>query len=184
VYITHRGMVEVYSSQLRDATAWQPRPADPELEAEFLSRLMIQLGTKEEVAKAAVEAPAPSTPARARVLDGKAAATLSVDDTFDRAWRRVGVALDRGGFTVEDRDRAQGLYFVRYVDPGQAGKEEPGFFARLFSGGSTPAGPARYRVLVKGEGEVTTVAVLNAQGAPEAGDAGKRIVSLLVNDLK
>lgn len=184
VYITHRGMVEVYTSQLRDATTWQPRPADTELEAEFLSRLMVKLGTKEETAKAAVTAPVPTTPARARVLEGQAAATLSVDDNFDRAWRRVGVALDRGGFTVEDRDRTQGLYFVRYVDPGQAGKEEPGFFARLFSGSSGPAGPARYRVLVKGQGEVTTVAVLNAQGAPEPGDAGKRIVALLVDDLK
>lgn len=184
VYITHRGMVEVYTTQLRDATSWQPRPADPELEAEFLSRLMVKLGTKEETAKAAVTAPPPTTPARARVLEGQAAATLSVDDNFDRAWRRVGVALDRGGFTVEDRDRAQGLYFVRYVDPAQVGKEEPGFFTRLFSGSTAPSGPARYRVLVKGQGEVTTVAVLNAQGAPEAGDAGRRIVALLVDDLK
>ena len=185
VFITHRGMVEVYTNQLRDATTWQPRPTDPDLEAEFLSRLMVRLGTKEEAAKVAVATPPPATPARARVLEGQAAATLSVDDNFDRAWRRVGLALDRGGFTVEDRDRAQGLYFVRYVDPALMGREEPGFFARLFSSSETgPTGPTRYRVLVKGEGEVTTVAVLNAQGAPEAGDAGRRIVALLVYDLK
>ncbi len=55
--------------------------------------------------------------ARARVLTDKPAATLEVDDGLDRAWRRVGIALDRSGFTVEDRDRAAGLYFVRYVDP-------------------------------------------------------------------
>jgi outer membrane protein assembly factor BamC len=184
VFITHRGMAEVYTSQLRDATVWQPRPADPELEAELLSRLMVRLGTKPEVAQAAVTTPA-AAPARARVIEGQGAATLSVDDNFDRAWRRVGQALDRGGFTVEDRDRAQGLYFVRYVDPGQAAKEQPGFLTRLFSSESSgQSGPTRYRVLVKGQGDVTTVAVLNAQGAPEAGDAGKRIVALLVDDLK
>jgi len=31
---------------------------------------------------------------------------------------RIGeIELDRSGFTVEDRDRSAGLYFVRYVDP-------------------------------------------------------------------
>jgi outer membrane protein assembly factor BamC len=116
------------------------------------------------------------------VIAGQAA--LQVDDGFDRAWRRVGLALDRSGFTVEDRDRAQGLYFVRYVDPGQMGREEPGFFSRLFGAKSDASGPARYRVLVKAEGERSAVSVLNSQGAPETGEAGKRIVSLLVEDLK
>jgi outer membrane protein assembly factor BamC len=186
IYITHRGMIEVYTGQRSESTVWQPRPADPQLEGEFLSRLMIKLGAKEEVAKAAV-APAPSGPARARIIDGRPAATLQVDDGFDRAWRRVGVALDRSGFTVEDRDRGQGLYFVRYVDPKFAGKEEPGFFSRMLSFGrktEDTSSLARYRVSVKGEGSTSTVSVLDAKGAPENGDAGKRIVSLLVEDLK
>jgi outer membrane protein assembly factor BamC len=186
IYITHRGMIEVYTGQRSESTVWQPRPADPQLEGEFLSRLMIKLGAKEEVAKAAV-APAPSGPARARIVDGRPAATLQVDDGFDRAWRRVGVALDRSGFTVEDRDRGQGLYFVRYVDPKFAGKEEPGFFSRMLSFGrktEDTSSLARYRVSVKGEGSTSTVSVLDAKGAPENGDAGKRIVSLLVEDLK
>jgi outer membrane protein assembly factor BamC len=124
----------------------------------------------------------PPQATRARVIAGQAA--LQVDDGFDRAWRRVGLALDRSGFTVEDRDRAQGLYFVRYVDPALMGREEPGFLSRLFGAKADTSGPARYRVLVKAEGERSTVSVLNNQGAPETGDAGKRIVSLLVEDLK
>ena len=185
IYITHRGMVEVYVGERKETTVWQPRPADPQLEGEFLSRLMIKLGATEEVAKAAV-ATTPAGPVHARRVDGTAA-TLQVDDGFDRAWRRVGLALDRSGFTVEDRDRAQGLYFVRYVDPKFAGKQEPGFFSRLFSFGSkkeTLGGPARYRVAVTGEGASSTVAVQDAKGAPESGDAGKRIIELLVDDLK
>ncbi|MDQ6680389.1 MAG: outer membrane protein assembly factor BamC, partial [Pseudomonadota bacterium] len=110
VFITHRGMEEVYTGQRQDNTIWQPRPADPQLEGEFLARLMIKLGAKEEVARAAVAAPAEAGPRHARLIEGRAAATLQVDDGFDRAWRRVGLALDRSGFTVEDRDRAQGLY--------------------------------------------------------------------------
>ena len=188
IYISHRGLVEVYSSALKEATVWQPRPADPQLEAELLQLLMVKLGTKEEAAKAAVVAAAasPTQAARARLVTGQAAATLQVDDAFDRAWRRVGLALDRSGFTVEDRDRAQGVYFVRYVDPAFAGREDPSFLSKLFSFGRDKSGitTARYRVNVKSEGERSTVAVLNDQGGPENGDAGKRIVALLLEDLK
>lgn len=188
IYITHRGMEEVYTNQLKDNTTWKPRPSDPLLEGEMLSRLMIKLGAKAEVAKAALAQTAAASaasnqPARARVLTGRPSATLQLDESFDRAWRRVGLALDRSGFTVEDRDRAQGLYFVRYVDPAQAGKEEPGFFARMFTNEKL-AGPTRYRVQVKAEGEVSTASVYDAKGQPENGDAGQRIVKLLVDDLK
>ncbi|MGZ5216481.1 MAG: outer membrane protein assembly factor BamC, partial [Caldimonas sp.] len=113
--------------------------------------------------------------------------TLQVDDGFDRAWRRVGIALDRSGFTVEDRDRTQGLYFVRYVDPAFAGREEPNFFSRLFSFGrkkDDAVGLAKYRVKVSGDGASSTVAVLDSQGKPETGDTGKRIAGLLLDDLK
>ena len=191
VYLTHRGLEEVYSGDRKETTVWQPRAADPQLEAEMLQRLLLRLGGKEEQAKAAAStgaAPVPTVtaPARARIVAGQPAATLQVDDSFDRAWRRVGLALDRSGFTVEDRDRAQGLYFVRYVDPSQAGKDEPNFISRLFSWGKKDelSGPVRYRVSVKGEGEQSTITVLNAQGQPESGEAGKRIVTLLLEDLK
>ena len=188
VYIVHRGMEEVYTNALKESTTWKPRPSEPLLEGEMLSRLMIKLGAKDEVAKAALAqttASATVAPARARVLTDRPAATLQIDESFDRAWRRVGLALDRSGFTVEDRDRAQGLYFVRYVDPAQAGKEEPGFFSSIFSGDANKlTGPIRYRVNVKGEGEASTVSVFDTKGAPENGDAGQRIVRLLVEDLK
>ena len=183
IFISHRGVEEVYTSAQKESTVWQPRPADPELEAAFLARLMQRLGASEEAAKAAV-ASAPQPPARARIVAGQPAATLQVDDSFDRAWRRVGLALDRGGFTVEDRDRAQGLYFVRYVDPKDASKGEPGFFARLFGKEEAAVALQRYRIQVKGEGDRSSVTVLTGQGAPEAGPTGQRIVGLLLEELK
>jgi outer membrane protein assembly factor BamC len=189
VYISHRGMVEEYVGERRDGrTAWGPRPSDPGLEAEFLTRLMVKLGTKEtaarEVVAKAASAPA-IAPARARAVSGQPA--LQFDEGFDRAWRRVGLALDRSGFTVEDRDRAGGLYFVRYVDPKNAATAaEQGFFGKLFTFGKSDStgAPVRYRIAVKGEGDKTNVMVQNSQGAPESSDVGQRIVALLVDDLK
>ena len=187
IYITHRGMAEIYTGERKESTVWQPRPSDPQLEAAFLSRLMIKLGTKEETARAIVATSSALGPSRARALDGRPGPTLQVDDGFDRAWRRVGIALDRSGFTVEDRDRTQGLYYVRYVDPKFAGREEPSFFSRLFSFGrrkDDEGGPAKYRVKVAAEGTGSTVSVLDSQGKAENGEAGKRIVALLLEDLK
>jgi len=193
VYISHRGMVEVYSTKEKDQTVWQPRPSDPDLEALMLSRLMLKLGAKDEQAKvAAAAAPnaaasAAETPARARLLAGPPGTGMQVDETFDRAWRRVGLALDRTGFTVEDRDRAKGLFYVRYVDPAQAGKGEPNWISRLFSAGKEvppQGGLARYRIALKGEGNGTLVSVLNNQGGPETGDAAQHILQMLVNELK
>ncbi len=185
VYISHRGMTEEYAGERKETTVWTPRPADPGLEAEFLTRLMVKLGTKETVAREvlATAASAPSaTPARARVVAGQPA--LQVDEGFDRAWRRVGLALDRSGFTVEDRDRAGGLYFVRYVDPKNvATAAEQGFFSKLFNK-TDAAAPVRYRIAVKGDGEKTNVSVQNSQGAPEVSDVAQRIVALLVDDLR
>jgi len=184
VYVTHRGMEEVYNTQLEDSTIWQPRPSQPQLEIEMLQRIMAQLGaTDEQVAASTAAVAAPQAP-RARLVEGQPGATLQLDDGFDRAWRRVGLALDRSGFTVEDRDRAKGLYFVRYVDPAIHGKAEAGFFSRLFGRKETDTSLSRYRVSVKGEGEQSLVAVQNVEGAPENGKTGQRIVRLLLEDLK
>ncbi|MEO8082019.1 MAG: outer membrane protein assembly factor BamC [Caldimonas sp.] len=189
VFISHRGMAEVYVGDRKERTIWQPRPVEPQLEGEFLARLMVKLGAKDEQARtvlAGAEA-APAGPPRARLVANQPTPTLQVDDSFDRAWRRVGLALDRTGFTVEDRDRTQGLYFVRYVDPKFAGREEPGFFSRLFSFGSkkTDEGsPIKYRVKVTGEGATSTVAVFDSQGKAENGATEQRIAGLLLDDLK
>lgn len=183
IFITHRGLEEVYTNDSKEATVWRPRAADPALEAEMLARLMARLGTPEPAARTAV-AEAPDTPGRARPVAG-ATAALEVDEPFDRAWRRVGLALDRGGFTVEDRDRAAGLYFVRYIDPKNFGKEAPGFWDRLLGNDDGPRGPVRYRIAVKASGErKTSVSVLTSTGAPEPGENGQRIVSQLVRDLR
>jgi outer membrane protein assembly factor BamC len=181
IYVSHRGMVEkiVTVGTRSESTLWEPRAADPELEAEFLRRMMIKLGVSQEQSKALVAGN--TAKPTSRVADVGGVPVVQVDEAFDRAWRRVGLALDRTGFTVEDRDRAQGLYFVRYVEP--TDKKEPGFFAKIFN--STPdAAPLKFRIAVKGAAESTTVSVLNATGAPDASDNAKRIVKVIADDLK
>jgi outer membrane protein assembly factor BamC len=191
IFISHRGMVEQLivrpGGQSTDTTTvWQPRPPDPELEAEFLRRLMVKLGTEDARAKAQLSTPGGQREQRAKLVDG--ASQLNVNEPFDRAWRRVGLALDRVGFTVEDRDRSKGVYFVRYVDPASDGgtKSNQGFLAKLafWRSNDEPAKAAQYQVMVKGAAAETQVQVLNKDGRPDTTAASKKILSLLYDQLK
>jgi len=181
IYISHRGMIEVYTSGLRDQTRWQPRPRELELETEFLRRLMVRLGVSETQAQAiAATAPAQSA---VRLSTANGAPALEFEDGFERAWRRVGLALDRSSFTVEDRDRSQGVYFVRYVEP-TADSGQPGLLGRVFGARRTENSPVRYRVSVRSADNQTTVSVLDANGQPEASEIARRILTLLSEELQ
>ncbi|MGJ7913979.1 outer membrane protein assembly factor BamC [Massilia sp. LXY-6] len=184
IYISHRGAEEVLVGAQRETTTWVGRKSDPGLEAEFLGRLMAQLtgstATKDvKQATAAVVNTAPEAQ-HAKLENGK----VVVDEGFDRAWRRVGLALDRVGFTVEDRDRVQGIYFVRYVDPDAVNKA--GFFSKLFGGEDKNKEAQRYRVLVSAVPSATTsdVSVQTNDGKPETSATGAKILKLLADELK
>jgi outer membrane protein assembly factor BamC len=187
IYISHRGMTEVYTSSRDPSTGapgdtrWQASGPDPELEAEFLRRLMVRLGAQEEKART-LTASAPSEQ-RAEIrkgLDG--AEQLQVYEPFDRVWRRVGLALDRVGFTVEDRDRQKGIYFVRYADP-ETEKDTRGLLSRWFSSDSKVKAE-QYRVQITQAGTASQVNVLNKDGAADGSRTAQRILSLLHEQLK
>ena len=192
VFVSHRGMVEVYTrtreAQSNDPgpTAWQPREPDPELEAEFLRRLMVRLGAQEERARQLIASGQPLQ--RAELKKGNAGTeVLQVLEPFDRAWRRVGLALDRVGFTVEDRDRQKGIYFVRYADPeAEMSAKDRGILTRIGSLFSTDSKvkAEQYRVQVSHAGTEAEVTVLNKEGAPERSRTGSRILTLLHEQLK
>ena len=188
IYISHRGAQEVLVGTQKDSTVWTPRPADPELEAEFLSRLMARLGTDTARAKAQVASATVAQPVNTTITKTATGSSLQVDEGFDRAWRRVGLALDRVGFTVEDRDRTQGVYFVRYVDQTIDAKDKEagkGFLARMFSGSDDKNKAAqRYRVTVKGSGNVSQVTVQGADGKADASATSQRILTLLSEQLR
>lgn len=192
VYISHRGMVEVYTSSERGAvspagqTAWQPRPPDPELEAEFLRRLMVKLGAQEEGAKEMLAA-APQGLRATLTKQPDGAEVLQVIEPFDRAWRRVGLALDRVGFTVEDRDRQKGLYFVRYADPEtEIAKEKPGLLSRLafWRSDDKSVKAEQFQVLVTASSDNSQVQVMGKDGLVDKSKTSQRILSLLHDQLK
>jgi outer membrane protein assembly factor BamC len=182
IYITHRGMIENYANAQKTSTIWQPRASDAELEIEFLRRLMVKLGATPEAAKAANPAETKATGTQVSVIDGQP--TIALNDSLDRVWRRTGVALDRSGFTVEDRDRTKGVYFVRYVSPGTAG-QEPGFFERLFSSKKEVPTLSRYRITLSSKAEgLSQIQVNDANGKPEEAMNAERILKLIANELR
>ncbi|MGB4064618.1 MAG: outer membrane protein assembly factor BamC [Azonexus sp.] len=188
IFVSHRSMEEVYTSTAKDDTRWQPRAADPELEAEMLRRLMVRLGSEEKRAEASI-ASVKAEPRAKLAKSDDGAGTLEVLERFDRAWRRVGLALDRVGFTVEDRDRSRGLYFVRYVDPelDNRSKKDDGFLSKLAFWKSTepPASSkVQYRIFVSDAGEQSTVKVLSNEGGTDKSETAKKILGLLLQQLQ
>ncbi|MBK7547909.1 MAG: outer membrane protein assembly factor BamC [Rhodoferax sp.] len=181
IFISHRGMIEVYSSTSKDTTVWQPRPADPELEAEFLRRLMVKLGVSQEQSKALIATGAAKSRSAVATVNGQP--VVQIPEGFDSAWRRVGLSLDRTGFTVEDRDRNKGIYFVRYVEP-NADKSEPGFFSKLLGASAKSNPPLKYQIAVRSQADATIVSILDTNGAPDTSANAQRIVKVLADDLK
>jgi outer membrane protein assembly factor BamC len=182
IYISHRGVQEIFNSEGKDTTVWQPRPADPELEAEFLRRLMVKLGVPQEQTKSAVAAQ-PTAKRLATATSQAGQPAVQIDENFERSWRRVGLALDRTGFTVEDRDRKQGIYFVRYVAPGLEPSNK-GFFGKLFSSSEKSPEPKKYQIALRSVADVTTVLILNQNGEPENSAVAQRIVNVIADEIK
>jgi outer membrane protein assembly factor BamC len=187
VYITHRGMEEVLSAD-QNTSKWQARPNDPELEAIMLQKLMVRFGASEAQAGSAVTgAPeagvtAGASPAAVRG-DGKASlqeifdgsSIIVINDAFDRSWRRVGLAIERAGLAVEDKDRAKGVYYLRPV------KAEKGWMDKLMFWEDSEEGARRYRVTVKDGGAACEVTVTDQDGASD--DAAKQLIEAIYKNI-
>ena len=193
VYVTHRGMYEMYvnDANMRQTgkTVWQARPPDPELEAEMLRLLQAKFsgdpGTAPTKTAKGETVPVAKSEPRAVVNKVNGAPTLVLKDDFDRAWRRVGLSLDRLGFAVQDRDRSSGLYYVKYLNP-EVEVQKPGLLSRLafWRDDDAPSKAKDYRIVVAEASPGTEVKVLAADGNPEKTDAAARILTVLQEDLK
>lgn len=200
IFVSHRGAEEVSSGKItraQDDTGsrdevrmWQPRPADPELEAEMLNRILLAFGVDEQRAAGMIARTRDKRDRSKMVRDRNGIKGLSLEEHFSRAWRRTGLALDRVGFTVEDRDRSRGLYFVRYVDPdADIRGEKKGFFSKLKFWGDDDNANRDDGYLIsliggKDGDETTQVVILNKRGEPESSDTADRILGLLHEQLK
>jgi outer membrane protein assembly factor BamC len=182
ISITHSAMEEVLTGQDKTSSRWVERPRKPVLEAVFLDKLMQKFGLTDAQAKQLLTDARPSAAARVDMSAG--ATTLDLSEPFDSAWLRVGLALDRTNFTVDNRDRAKGLYYVRYADSVQELKRE-GIFGKLFYGGPSAQKPGQeIRINVRSKGDrLTQVAVVDASGQIDTSLEAKKIVSLLHTQL-
>ena len=175
------GTTEIFISHRR----MEEQPADPDLEAEMLAQLVMYFGVAKEQARSIVN----STKVKDRAyLNLENSGVLTLEEAFDRSWRRVGLALDRIGFTVEDRDRSAGIYFVRYVDPENKIIVEPGAWDKFnpFSENDEDdkPRPKEYRVLITGTESGSEVKVVNVDGSHQKSDIADRILNLLYEQLR
>jgi outer membrane protein assembly factor BamC len=187
VFLTHRGMVEKLAGSVDSETpVWEPRPRDPELEVEMLRRIAVSLGVEEQRSDQLVAgAQEAAGPARATLIrDSAGHSVLRIDEDYASAWRLTGLALDRVGFTVEDRDRAGGVYYVRYLDPLRDEPQDKGFLSKLAFWRDTETKPEQYQIRLVPAGTVTEVSVLNQEGQLDETETGQRILSLLEEQLR
>jgi outer membrane protein assembly factor BamC len=184
LFISHQGVEEILTSESDEsATVWGPRPKDPGLESEMLKRMMVYLGVQPERAEQMLAEEKPVELRAELIQQASGQATLVVHDDYSKAWRNVGIVLDRVDFAVEDRDRLQGVYYVRYNDP-LKGKKDKGLLSNLAFWSSDEEEVQHYQIKLSDEGDDTRVVVLNEQGEPETSVAGVRILTLLYEELK
>ncbi len=187
IYVSHRGAAEL-SKRDTDGTYWELRPSNPELEAEMLQRILVRLGQDGDTAKQMVAESKPTQqPEKAAIVaaaDG--GQQLQLKDGLERGWRQVGLALDRVGVVVEDRDRAKGVYFVRYVGESdlEGPKKDQGWFARFFGSKKADNGTNQYQVAVSGSESETLVKLLDKDGKRATPEATRQILNLLLRELK
>jgi outer membrane protein assembly factor BamC len=189
LFLTHFGMEQEIKSGITGTSeqeVWVTRPTDPNLEAEMLRRIMVHLGASDRKAQQELSQKAAAGQPRSQLVAGGGQAQLLIDEDFAKSWRVVGLTLDRVGFAVEDRDRAAGIYYVRYKDP-TADEPEKGMLSKLAFWRSDKSldKQGRYQVRLRelGGGR-TTVDVLNQDGAEDRSPTAVRILTLLHEQIR
>ncbi|MBR5458665.1 MAG: outer membrane protein assembly factor BamC [Burkholderiaceae bacterium] len=196
IFVTHRSMVEVVKKMGGDneTTVWQPGPSDPEMEAEMLTRMTQRINAefnpkavakspeahKQEVKQLATYV-VPEAKSEVELSEAGQVASVYVKEGFERAWRRVALAVDRMGFTVEDRDRSRGFFLVRYLDEEyeQAKRDEQGFWTNLFSKDQPVEAPQYVIYLQPLNDAATRVHVLGPDGKADPTGIAPKILTLL-----
>ena len=186
IFVSHRGLEEIYTNADNNSTGWRFRPSDKSLEIDMLGRMMVKFGMASD--KTTAVAGATNVPLTARATyDTVKGGNLIVNEPFDRAWRRVGLALDRSGFTVEDRDRSKGTFFVRYIDPesDKSAKTSKSWIDWLaFWRSDKVADRPQYRIKVSDSGASSAVEIQAADGKADNSATAKRILTLLFEQLR
>jgi outer membrane protein assembly factor BamC len=183
VYISHQHMDEIATGSDGTDIRWVRGKEDPGLNAAMLARMMVFMGEDVDGARKKMAQSVANPQSPKVVTPATDQSVLIISENFDRAWRRVGVALDSGGFAVDDRDRSAGDYYVRYVDSDTGIKrEDPNFLSRLF-GAKDPGKAPTYRIHLDSRGNQTEVTVLNEKGVRDESATAKRLLAVLADKI-
>ncbi|MBT8430417.1 MAG: outer membrane protein assembly factor BamC [Gammaproteobacteria bacterium] len=188
IYMTHFGMEEQVIKGPGGGgqnTVWVPRERDPDLEIEMMRQLMVFLGAADERARAQLAAGKQRRVARSQMMKTDDGVQLLIDESFSRAWRLIGLALDRVGFAVEDRDRSKGVYYVRYNDPSEQ-EADKGWLSSLafWSDDKNVDKVNRYQVKVGSSADRTVVTVADENGQKSESPTAVRILTLLKEQIR
>jgi outer membrane protein assembly factor BamC len=187
LYLTHQGMEEVAEDEITRGGEyadlhWQPRDSDPELEAEMMIRFLVFRGMPEDSAqKAVVNKP---KVARAELVKVNGFEVIKVAENFDRTWRRTGLAIDRLGLMVDDRNRSEGLYYVTISEDFiKYRKDELGVVESLF-GKSKDKTLEKFILMIKTEGDSTLLSVHSMDGKQTDSENAKLLTSQMYQLLR
>jgi outer membrane protein assembly factor BamC len=183
IYITHRGMEEKAVGRYEETTRWEDTPRDPQLELAFMDRLMNKFGLTKPQAQQLIADARPATARVVRLDESSGVPVIVVNEGLDRAWLRVGLALDRGDFVVDDSNRQQGTFTVRYADPVKSVEKE-GLLGKLFTSKPNKNQQRAYHVSLRAASTGgTQVSVVDANGQPDTSAEARKIVTLLQTQL-
>jgi outer membrane protein assembly factor BamC len=188
IFISHRGMYEIFVSEGKDQTKWQPRPPDPELEAEMLRRLMIRLGSEEKRATAAVQAAQEKPVERAKLTRGR----RRCRHPRGRGVLRSRLAASRSGARprwLHGRGPGsfRGPVFRSLCRSRNRRREEGRRFPRQaesLQGQFCGKPQIQYRISCVRKGNRSTVQVLSSEGGVDQSETAKKILNLLYDQLK
>lgn len=185
IYLAQYGKEEVLSAD-KSTSKWQFRPKDPELEATMLQMLMVKLGGPETQDKGQMDASSAQGLTIAAKLQTmpNGSKVILLSEPFDRSWRTVGLALEHEGFVLEDKDRANGVYFLRVEEKTkeEQAKEGKSIFDKIaFWRKDESAKPAKYQVTVHESNTGCEVAANNGKG--ESNSNSQRIIDALYKAL-
>ena len=185
IFIVHRGLEEKASDTSGNEaleTWWELRDPDPELEAEMMQRFLVFRGLGKNEAKALVARKAVQE--RAVLKEEADLSYLVVNENFPRSWRRTGLALDRLGLLVEDRNRSEGIYYIKVTEEYlKAHEEEKGWFDSLFSSTKKDT-VGSYIIKLADQGESTRVSLLDREGNNITNQASKQLLGQLQRYLR
>jgi outer membrane protein assembly factor BamC len=177
IYLTHKGSEKVVTEA---GVGWELRPPKHELEAEMLNRLHAFLqGDEYNATKNTKKSDASQTTSLVTLITEDGSPILQVHESYQRAWVRTSIMLQRMGLNVLSRKQSQGIYGVVY-NGDEAVENTGSFFSRLFQGKKTFLTKGEeYQIHIRNAGRLAEVRAMDDEGKPLSVAQSQKILTRL-----